>query len=173
MSLADSVGAEAIIIGFGVRPDPKAMAHAEQHRVDIKTYNIIYDAVSEVRAAMEGLLAPTVKEKYLGRAEVRQVFHVTKVGQVAGTAVVDGKIPRVGRVRVLRDARQIYDGKVSSLRRFKDDVKEVDKGYECGIGIENYNDMKVGDIIEAYELEVTRTKLDDVTGAGRQPEASA
>ncbi|MEW5852560.1 MAG: translation initiation factor IF-2, partial [Myxococcota bacterium] len=153
---------EAIIIGFGVRPDPKAMAHAEQMNVQIKTYNIIYEAAAEVRAAMEGLLAPTIRERYLGRAEVRQVFNISKVGTVAGCSVVDGKFVRTARVRLLRDGKQIFDGKLGSLKRVKDDVREVAQGYECGMSIEGYNDIHQGDIIEAYEMEVQRAKLEGV-----------
>jgi len=150
----------AIIIGFNVRPEPKASALAENEDVDIRLYNIIYNAIEEVRAAMEGLLEPTFKEVVIGRAEVRQTFGVPKVGTIAGCYVTDGFIARNCKgVRVLRDNIVIYEGKLSSLKRFKDDVKEVQSGYECGLGVENYNDIKVGDVIEAYNVEETATKL--------------
>jgi translation initiation factor IF-2 len=143
----------AIIIGFNVRPEVKAQAHAEKEGVDIRLYSIIYNAVEDVKKAMEGLLSPIFKEKYLGRAEVREVFSVPKVGNVSGSYILDGKVVRNAQVRLLRDNVVVYEGKMSSLRRFKDDVKEVATGYECGIGLENYNDIKVGDIIEAFEME--------------------
>ncbi len=150
----------AIIIGFNIRPEPKATSLAEAEGVDIRLYNIIYNAIDEVRAAMEGLLEPTLKEKVLGRAEVRQTFSVPKIGLVAGSYVLDGVITRgCAGVRVLRDNVVVYQGKLSSLRRFKDDVKEVLTGYECGIGIENFNDLKVGDVIEAYDIESFAGKL--------------
>lgn len=143
----------AIIIGFNVRPEVKAQALAEKEGVDIRLYSIIYNAVDDVRKAMEGLLSPIFKEKYLGRAEVREVFSVPKIGNVAGCYVQDGKVIRNAQVRLLRDNIVVYEGKMSSLRRFKDDVKEAASGYECGIGLENYHDIKQGDIIEAFEME--------------------
>jgi len=143
----------AIIIGFNVRPEVKAQALAEKEGVDIRLYSIIYNAVDDVKKAMEGLLSPIFKEKYLGRAEVREVFSVPKIGNVAGCYVQDGKVIRNAQVRLLRDNIVIYEGKMSSLRRFKNDVKEAASGYECGIGLENYNDIKQGDIIEAFEME--------------------
>ncbi|BBA70089.1 translation initiation factor IF-2 [Geobacter sulfurreducens] len=149
----------AIILGFNVRPEPKASALAEKEGVDIRLYNIIYDAVEDIKKAMEGLLEPTLREKYLGRAEVREVFSVPKVGNVAGCYIQDGKMIRNAQVRLLRDNVVIYEGKMSSLRRFKDDVKEVATGYECGIGLENYNDIKVGDVIEDFEIEKIATTL--------------
>jgi len=150
----------AIIIGFNIRPEPKASSLAESEKVDLRLYNIIYNAIDEVRAAMEGLLEPTDKEKTLGRAEVRQTFSVPKVGTIAGSYVIDGTITRnCAGVRVLRDNVVVFEGKVSSLKRFKDDVKEVQTGYECGIGIQNFNDIKVGDVIEAYDIETLASKL--------------
>jgi len=143
----------AIIIGFNVRPEVKAQNLAEKEGVDIRQYSIIYNAVEDVKKAMEGLLSPIFKEKYLGRAEIREVFSVPKVGNVGGCYIQDGKVLRNAQVRLLRDNIVVYEGKMSSLRRFKDDVKEVSTGYECGIGLENYNDIKVGDIIEAFEME--------------------
>jgi len=154
-----AAASNAIIIGFSVRPEVKAQGLAEKEGVDIRLYSIIYDAVEDVRKAMEGLLAPTLKEKYLGRSEIREVFSVPKIGNVAGCYVLDGKMLRNAQVRLLRDNVVIYEGKMSSLRRFKDDQKEVATGYECGIGLENYNDLKIGDIIEAFEIEKIATKL--------------
>ena len=154
-----AAASNAIILGFNVRPEVKAHALAEKEGVDVRLYNIIYDAVEDIKKAMEGLLEPTLREKGLGRAEVREVFSVPKVGNVAGCYVLDGKMLRNARVRLLRDNVVIYEGKMSSLRRFKDDVKEVASGYECGIGLENYNDIKVGDIIEAFEMEKTAATL--------------
>ncbi|MBG0776870.1 MAG: translation initiation factor IF-2 [Desulfovibrionaceae bacterium] len=142
---------EAIIIGFNVRPSVKVKEMAEQEGVDIRFYDIIYKLVSEIKDAMSGLLAPVIKEVYLGQAEVRETFSVPKVGTVAGCAVVDGKITRNCRVRLLRGGVVVYTGKITSLKRFKDDAKEVLKGYECGMGLENFNDIKIGDFIEAFE----------------------
>ena len=148
-----ATASNAIIIGFSVRPEVKAQNMAEKEGVDIRLYNIIYNAVDDIKKAMEGLLEPVFKEKYLGRAEIREVFSVPKAGNVAGSYILDGKMHRNAQVRLLRDNVVIYTGKLSSLRRFKDDVKDVAAGYECGIGLENYNDIKIGDIIEAFEME--------------------
>jgi translation initiation factor IF-2 len=149
----------AIILGFNVRPEVKAAALAEKEGVDVRLYNIIYDAVDDIKKAMEGLLEPTFKERSLGRAEIREVFSVPKHGNVAGSYVTDGKIVRNAQVRLLRDNVVVHEGKLGSLRRFKDDVKEVATGYECGMSIENYNDIKVGDIIECFEMEKVAAKL--------------
>jgi len=154
-----AAASDAIVLGFNVRPAPKATAQAETDGVDIRLYNVIYDAVNDVRNAMEGLLAPTFEEDQLGRAEVREAFNITKVGTIAGCHVLDGKILRNAKARLLRDSVVIWQGKLSSLRRFKDDVREVASGYECGIGLENYNDVKPGDIIEAYELREVKATL--------------
>lgn len=154
-----ATASNAIIIGFSIRPEVKAQAMAEKEGVDIRLYNVIYDAVDDVRKAMEGLLEPVFKEKYLGRAEIREIFSVPKVGNVAGCYVQDGKILRNAQVRLLRDNVVVYQGKLGTLRRFKDDVKEVATGYECGMGLENYNDIKQGDIIEAFEMEKVAAKL--------------
>src|SRR5581483_8284915 len=145
----------AIIIGFNIRPELKAQELAERENVDLRLYTIIYDAIADVRAAMEGLL-----ERTLGRVEVRQVFSIPKQGTIAGGYVTDGVISRSSAgARVLRDNVVIYEGKLSSLRRFKDDVREVQTGYECGVGIENFNDIKVGDIIEVYTVDKVAAKL--------------
>ena len=154
-----ATASNAIIIGFSIRPEVKAQGLAEKEGVDIRLYNVIYDAVDDVRKAMEGLLEPVLKEKYLGRAEIREVFSVPKVGNVAGCYIQDGKILRNSQVRLLRDNVVVYEGKLATLRRFKDDVKEVASGYECGMGLENYNDIKAGDIIEAFEMEKVAAKL--------------
>jgi translation initiation factor IF-2 len=151
---------DAVVIGFQVRPMPTARLLAEREEIDIRTYSIIYDAISNVRDALEGLLSPEKSEKTLGNAEVREIFKVPKVGTVAGCLVTDGKIKRSDRVRLIRDGVVIYEGTLSSLKRFKDDVREVQSGFECGIGMENYDDIKVDDQFEAYEIIETARKLE-------------
>jgi translation initiation factor IF-2 len=151
----------AIIIGFNIRPDAKAQVLADKEGVDIRLYNIIYEAVDDIKKALEGLLKPTVTEKILGRVEVRQLFNVSRVGTIAGCYVLDGTVSRTSSgIRVIRDNVVVYDGKIATLKRFKDDVKEVQVGYECGILIENFNDIKVGDILENYLMEEVATKLE-------------
>ncbi len=142
----------AIIIGFHVRPAGKAGPLAEQEGVDIKIYEIIYEALDEVKAAMVGMLAPVKKEKFIGKAEVRKVYSIPKVGNIAGVAVTEGKITRNAIIRIVREAVMLWTGKLSSLKRFKDDAREVEKGYECGVSLENHNDIKEGDILEAFEI---------------------
>ncbi|MDI6744815.1 MAG: translation initiation factor IF-2 [Thermodesulfovibrionales bacterium] len=155
-----AAASNAIIIGFNVRPETKASHTAEKEGVDIRLYNIIYEAIEDVKKALEGLLAPTLKEKILGRAEVRQTFQVSRIGTIAGCYVIDGIVSRASDgIRIIRDNIVVYEGKLSSLKRFKDDVREVQTGYECGITIENYNDMKVGDIMENYIIEKIAGKL--------------
>jgi len=154
-----AAASRAIIVAFNVRPDLKAQHLAEHEHVDIRLYSVIYDLIEDLRMAMEGLLAPEVREVYLGRAEVRQAFMVSKVGMIAGCRVVDGKVKRNAQVRLLRDDVVIVEGRISSLKRFKDDAKEVATGFECGIGIENYNDIKPGDVIEAFVMEEVAAKL--------------
>lgn len=150
----------AIIIGFHVRPEPKASALAEREGVSIRLYTVIYNMIADIKAAAEGLLEPTITERVLGRAEVRQVFTIPRIGAIAGCYVTDGVIARASEgVRVLRDHVMVYEGKVDSLRRFKDDVREVQQGYECGIGIENFNDIKIGDVIEVYVHDKEATRL--------------
>ena len=149
----------AIIIGFNVRPGSKSQALAEQEDVDMRTYSIIYDAIDDIKKALEGLLEPTYKEHILGRAEVIAVFNIHKVGQVVGGIVLDGKVVRGSHARLLRDNVVIYDGRISSLKRFKEDTKDCVQGLECGIKIENFNDIKLGDIIESYEVEEIQTRL--------------
>ena len=150
----------AIIIGFNVRPTPKVHALANEEQVDMRFYNVIYDVIKDVKDAMVGMMASTFEERALGAAEVREVFHIPKIGAIAGCYVTDGKIERGQRLRVVRDGVVFYDGKNSSLRRFKDDTKEVQTGYECGIGIENFNDIKVGDVLECYYLEEIRPEIE-------------
>jgi translation initiation factor IF-2 len=148
----------AIIVGFHVRPDNNARSAAEREGVEIKLYKIIYEAVEDVKAALEGMLRPEEREVVLGEAEVRETFKVSRIGVIAGCSVRSGVINRQGRVRVIRDGVEVYDGALASLRRFKDDVREVREGFECGIGIENFNDLKIGDVIECYSKEqVART----------------
>ena len=155
----------AIIVGFHVRPDNNARAAAEREGVEIKLYKIIYEAVEDVRAALEGMLRPEEKEVVLGEAQVRELFKVPKMGVIAGCSVRSGVINRQGRVRVIRDGVEIYDGAIASLRRFKDDVKEVREGFECGIGVENFNDIKVGDVLECYRKEQVARTLTSAAGA--------
>jgi len=153
-----AAASEAIIIGFQVRPNPKAWEIARREGVDIKTYSIIYDAIEDVKLALEGLLEPEQKEEVVGDAEVRQIFRIPKVGTVAGCYVVSGKIKRNDRVRVIREGKVVYEGEIASLKRFKEDVREVASGYECGIGITGFNDIKEGDILETYQIiEIKKT----------------
>ncbi|MFN9452861.1 MAG: translation initiation factor IF-2 [Gemmatimonadota bacterium] len=161
--LAKTAG--AIIIGFHVRPDAKARAAADREGVEIKLYRIIYEAVADVRAALEGMLRPEEKEVVLGEAEVREIFKVKSL-VIAGCGVRSGVINRTGRIRVVRDGKEIYDGAIGSLRRFKDDVKEVKEGFECGIGVENFNDLKVGDVLECYKKEEVARTLETAGQAG-------
>jgi translation initiation factor IF-2 len=155
-----AAASQAIIIGFAVRPEPKAMALAEREGVEIRLYTIIYEAVADIKAAMEGLLEPTWKERILGHAVIRQIFSIPKVGVVTGCYVTDGVISRANsRVRVIRDQVTIHEGAIGSLRRFKDDVREVQQGYECGIAIENSGDLQVGDVLEAFVLDRELVRL--------------
>ncbi|MCB9170521.1 MAG: translation initiation factor IF-2 [Flavobacteriales bacterium] len=156
-----ATASDAIIIGFQVRPTPGARKLAENEEIDIRLYSIIYDAIEEIKQAMEGMLAPKEVEKVVGTAEVRETFKISKVGTVAGCFVLDGKITRNNKVRVIRDGIVIYTGDLGSLKRFKDDVKEVTHGYECGLNVEKFNDIKVGDHIEAFEMVEVKRTLDD------------
>lgn len=153
-----AAASNAIIIGFQVRPSMAARRLAEKEGVDIRLYSIIYDAIEEVKSAMEGMLSPEIKEEITATVEVRETFKITKVGTVAGCMVKEGKIKRTNKIRLIRDGIVIYSGDLGSLKRFKEDVKEVATGYECGLNIANYNDIKIGDLIEAYEeVEVKKT----------------
>ena len=157
---------DAIVIGFHVRPTPQAQEIADQEKVEIRKYNVIYDVVDDIRAAMEGMLSPEYREKTIGRVEVRETFKVPKLGVIAGSYVTSGVIRRNATVHVVRDGVQLYTGKVSSLKRFKDDAREVETGYECGVGVENFNDLKVGDELEVIEIEEVAKTLGEATGNG-------
>lgn len=154
-----ATASDAIIVGFQVRPSPGARKLAEQEEIDIRLYSIIYDAINEIRDAMEGMLAPTFEEKIVANVEIRETFKISKVGTVAGCMVLDGKITRNSKIRVIREGVVIFTGELASLKRFKDDVKEVNTGYECGLNIQGYNNIEVGDIIEAYESVEVKRKL--------------
>jgi translation initiation factor IF-2 len=153
-----AAASDALIIGFNVRPSSQVAELAKGESVDLRTYDVIYHALEDIEAAMVGMLEPAFEEEVIGTAEVREIFSVPKVGNIAGCMVVAGRVERNAGVRLVRDGVVVYTGKISSLRRVKDDVKEVQNGYECGIGLENYNDVKIGDLIEAYIMkEVART----------------
>ena len=143
----------AIVIGFNVRPEPNARTMAEQEKVDLRLHRVIYDVIEEIESAMKGMLDPEYEEKVVGTAEVRQTFKVSKVGTIAGCYVTNGKVVRDGKARLIRDGVVIHEGEVDTLRRFKDDVREVAQGYECGMTLQNFNDIKEGDIIEVYVVE--------------------
>jgi translation initiation factor IF-2 len=153
-----ATASDAIILGFQVRPSMQAARLAEQENIEIRTYSIIYDAIEEIKSAMEGLLEPKIEKKVVCNIEVRDIFKISGVGTIAGCYVLDGKMTRNTKLNLVRDGIVIYNGELASLKRFKDDVKEVNAGYECGLSIKNYNDVRVGDIIEGYdEVEVKRT----------------
>ena len=155
VTLAEASG--AIIVGFNVRPTPQARQQADSEEVDIRLHNVIYNAIDEIEAAMKGQLEPEFEEKIMGNIEVRELFKVSKIGTIVGGMVTDGIVKRDSSIRLIRDSVVVYEGKLGSLKRFKDDVKEVKKGYDLGLTIENYNDEKIGDVIEAYEMvEVPR-----------------
>ena len=157
-----AVASNAIIIGFNVRPDAKAKQAAEREKVDIELYSVIYKAIDDVKLALEGLLSPEMKENIIGHVEIRQIFSAPKIGKIAGCFVVDGKVTRNSSVRVIRDSIVIFDGKLSSLKRFTDDAKEVVAGYECGLTIEKYQDIKENDVLEVYEVVEEKRTLEDV-----------
>ena len=148
-----AAASNAIIIGFAVRPDKNALDRAEDQGVEIRTYRIIYECIEEIEKAMKGMLDPEFKEALLGHAEVRQTIHVPNVGTIAGSYILDGKVTRQSKIRIVRDGIVIFEDEISSLKRFKDDAKEVVQGYECGIGLERFNDIKEGDILEAFIME--------------------
>ena len=154
-----AIASNAIVIGFNVRPTPKAKLLAEQEKIDIRKYNIIYDAVDDMKLAMEGMLSPDLKEESIGRVEVRDIFKVPKIGTIAGCYVLEGKVLRNALVHVIRDSIQVYSGKVTSLKRFKDDAREVATGYECGIGIDGFQDLRQGDILEIIKVVEVAKKL--------------
>ena len=148
----------AIVIGFNVRPDVNAKRAAEAEKVDVRLHRVIYKAIEEIESAMKGMLDPEFEEKVIGQAEVRETFKVSKVGTIAGCYVIDGKITRDSGIRLIRDGIVVFEGEIDALKRFKDDVKEVAQKYECGITIKNFNDIKEGDIIEAYIMEEIERK---------------
>ena len=154
----------AFVVGFNVKMDSNGKATADKEDVDVRVYKIIYDAVEDVRKAMEGLLEPTYRQVSIGKAEVRQLFTTPK-GTIAGSMVLSGKITSKAKVKVTRNGEQVYEGALSSLRRFKDDVKEVKDGFECGIGVENFNDLKVGDTLECYRRESVARTLESTASA--------
>ena len=154
-----AAASDAIIFGFQVRPMAGVRQIAEREEIDIRLYSVIYDAIEDVRDALEGLLEPEEKEKTIGMLEVRETFKIPKVGTVAGCYVLEGKVTRNNSVRLVREGVVVYEGELSSLKRFKDDVREVQNGYECGLSIQNFNDIKVGDQIESYEVVEERRKL--------------
>ena len=154
-----ATASDAIVIGFQVRPSLGARRLAEKEEIDIRLYSIIYDAINEIKSAMEGMLSPEIKEEITATLEILEVFKITKVGTVAGCMVKEGKIKRDSRVRIIREGIVIYTGELGSLKRFKDDVKEVTSGLECGLNIKNFNDLKPGDIVEAYETTEIKKKL--------------
>jgi translation initiation factor IF-2 len=143
-----------------MRPVTTARRIAEEKGVDIKTYSIIYEVINDITLALEGMLTPEKIEVYIGRAQVRDTFNIPKIGVVAGAGVIDGKIERGCSIRLLRDGKIVYDGKLSTLKRFKDEVKEVKNGFECGLGLENFNDVRVDDVVEAYIMETRRRTLE-------------
>jgi translation initiation factor IF-2 len=150
---------DAIIVGFQVRPLASVRKLAEQEQIDVRTYSVIYDAIEEIKSAMEGMLAPTFEEKVLGTVEIREVFKITRVGNIAGCMVLEGKVTRNSKIRLLREGVIVHTGELASLRRFKDDVKEVNHGYECGLNLTGYQDIRVGDIIEAFERVEVKARL--------------
>jgi translation initiation factor IF-2 len=150
---------DAIIIGFNVRPVGNARSIADKEEIDIRTYSIIYDAINDLKDAMEGMLSPEFKEEITGTAEIREIFKVTKIGSIAGCMVTNGKILRNSKIRLIRDGVVVFTGELSSLKRFKDDAKEVTKGFDCGMQIKNYNDIQEGDIIEAFHEVEFKKKL--------------
>ena len=152
-----ATASNAIIIGFQVRPSVAARKLAETEQIEIRTYSVIYDAIEEVKDAIEGMLEPKIEEKVVASVEVKEVFKISKVGAIAGCMVLDGKISKNNKIHVIRNGIVVHTGTIASLKRFKDDVKEVNVGQDCGIGIHNFNDIKEGDIIEAFtEIEVQR-----------------
>lgn len=148
----------AIVIGFNVRPDVNAKKAADSEKVDVRLHRVIYTAIEEIEAAMKGMLDPEYEEKVIGQIEVREIFKVSKIGTIAGSYVTDGKITRDSGIRVIRDGVVQFEGEIAALKRFKDDVREVAQNYECGITIKNFNDIKVGDVMEAYVMEEIERK---------------
>ena len=167
ISLAAASG--AMVIGFNVRANPQARDLARTSDVEIRYYSIIYDVIDEIKAALTGMLLPDLKEEFLGNAEIREVFNITKVGKIAGCFVTEGNIRRGAKVRLLRDNVVIHEGSLKTLRRFKDEVREAREGYECGAGFENYNDLQVGDFIECFEIKEVARTLESAAQASASP----
>jgi translation initiation factor IF-2 len=163
VSLAKASG--ALIIGFNVRAVPQARDLAAQEGLEIRYYSIIYELIDDIKAALTGMLSPDLKEEFLGNAEIREVFNITKVGKVGGCMVTEGLLRRAAKVRLLRDNVVIHEGTLKTLKRFKDEVKEVREGYECGAAFENYNDIQVGDFIECFEVKEVARSLESVQQA--------
>ena len=149
----------AIIIGFSVRMNPRVSLIAEKEEVDVRYYDVIYNVVKDIRLAMTGLLEPVYQEQVIGRVDIKEIFHVPKIGSVAGCLVTDGHVERNSNIRLLRDDVVVFDGKIATLRRFKEDAREVQSGYECGIGLENFQDIKPGDVFEIYHMEELEAEL--------------
>lgn len=158
-----AIASNAVVVGFNVAVDPKAQHLADNEKVDVKRYSVIYDVIDDLRKAMEGLLTPKLVEKLVGKAEVRQVFAVSKVGKIAGCYVTMGHVQRTLEVRLVRKGETLFTGKLSSLKRFKDDVRDVKQGFECGLGIDGYEELLEGDILEFYEYESVREVLSPIT----------
>jgi translation initiation factor IF-2 len=154
-----ATASDAIIVGFNVRPQGNARVIADREEVDIRTYSIIYDAIGDLKDAMEGMLSPDMKEEISGNVEIREVYKISKIGNIAGCMVISGKIFRDSKIRIIRDGIVVHDGVLTSLKRFKDDVKEVTKGYDCGLQLKGYNDIEEGDVIEAYKEVAVKKKL--------------
>ena len=157
-----AVASKAIIIGFHVRPNSKAAEVAEREKIEIRRYNIIYDVIEDIKASITGMIKPELIEKLLGTIEVKQIFKISKIGTIAGSIVSKGKVKRNSLIRLIRDDVVIHSGKISTLKRFKDEASEVIEGTECGIAIENYKDIKVGDVMEAYEIKEIARKISDI-----------
>jgi len=150
---------EAIVIGFNIRPDVNARRAGEAEKVDIRLYRVIYDAINDIKAAMSGLLEPEYREVVIGQAEIRKIFKVSKIGTIAGCYIKQGKLIRDAKVRLIRDGKVVHEGKLDSLKRFKDDAKEVQEGYECGLSLKDFNDIKEGDVVEAVITETIKREL--------------
>ena len=158
------------MIGFNIRPDTKGAEAAAEAKVDVRIYKVIYEVIDDIRAGLEGLLAPTQKEVYLGRAEVKETFRAPKLNTVAGCIVISGMLRRSAKVRLLRNHKEIYVGELSSLRRFKDDVEEVPESLECGMGLEGWSDLQVGDLVECYDMEEVQVTLEQAREAAAAKE---
>jgi translation initiation factor IF-2 len=162
----------ALIVGFHVRPSAAAQSLADREKVEIRKYNIIYDALEDIRSAMEGLLKPELREELIGTIEVRNTFKIPKIGMIAGCQVLTGKARRGADARLIREGIEVFKGKISSLKRFKDDAREVEEGFECGIGLENFHEMQVGDTIEVYETRELAKKLEGTRDGGNKAPAN-